>query len=63
MNYYHNTARNANITLYIKKIKTLCNTLNWRNWNSGFVKLGIQWVAQDNCHENVNIRTLNINGN
>ena len=21
-----------------------CNTLNLRNWNSGFVKLGVRWV-------------------
>ena len=34
LNYYH---KNANITLYIKKIKTLCNTLNLRNCYSGFV--------------------------
>ena len=51
------------VTCYIKKKKPLCNTLNWGNWNWGFVKLGVQWAERDNCHKNVNIRTLNINGN
>ena len=27
--------------------KTLCNTLNWENWNSGFEKLGVRWAEQD----------------
>ena len=30
-----------------KKIKTTCNTLNWRNWNSKFVKLVVQWAERD----------------
>ena len=48
LNYYHNTLKNANITLlYIKKIKTLCNTLNSGNWNSGFVKLVVRWAERD----------------
>ena len=30
LNWYQNSPKNANITLYIKKKeKTLCNTLNW----------------------------------
>ena len=47
MNQYRYTPKNANITRYIKKKKTLCNTLNWRNWNSGFVKLGVRWAERD----------------
>ena len=35
------------LTRYIKKKKTLCNTLSWGNWNSGFVKLGVWWAEQD----------------
>ena len=35
------------ITLCIKKIKTLCNTLDWGNWNSEFVKLLVWWVERD----------------
>ena len=31
-----------------KKKKTLCNTWNWGNWNSGFVKLGFRWAERDN---------------
>ena len=31
------------------KIKTLCNTLNWGNWNSGFIKLGVRWAERDIC--------------
>ena len=38
LNKDQNTSKNANITLY-----TLCNTLNWGNWKSGFIKLGVQW--------------------
>ena len=44
---YQNTPNNANITLYIKKIKTLCKILNWGNWNSGFIKLGVRWAERD----------------
>ena len=47
LNYYQNTPKNVNITCYIKKKKTLCNTLNWGNWNSGFVKLGVRWAERD----------------
>ena len=49
------TPKNANISRYIKKKeKTLCNTLNWGNWNSGFVKLGVHWAEQDtNFVENI----------
>ena len=43
---------NANITCYIKKKKPLCNTLNWGNWNSGFVKLGVWWAERDIWHKN-----------
>ena len=39
LNYITIQPKNANITLYIKKLKTLCNTLNWGNWNSEFRKL------------------------
>ena len=39
--------KNAKTTLYMKKKKTLCNTLNWGNWNSGFVKLGVRWAKRD----------------
>ena len=31
LNYITIQPKNANITLYIKKLKTLCNTLNWGN--------------------------------
>ena len=51
LNYYHNTPKNANITLYIKKIKTLCNTLNWGNWgnwNSGFIELVVLRIPNFN---------------
>ena len=47
LNQYHNTSKNANIILYIKEIKTLCNTLNRGNWNSGFVKLVVWWAERD----------------
>ena len=30
-----------------KEIKTLCNTLDWGNWNSGLAKLGVRWAEQD----------------
>ena len=33
-------------SLYQKE-KPLCNTLNWGNWNSGFVKLSDQWAERD----------------
>ena len=46
LNQYHNTPKNANTTLYTRK-KTHCNTLNWGNWNSEFVKL-VQWAEKDN---------------
>ena len=39
------------IYLVILKRKTLCNTLNWGNWNSGLVKLGVQWAEQDRNKE------------
>ena len=40
LNWYHNAPNNVNLTaLYIKKIKTLCNTLNWWNWNWLFDEL------------------------
>ena len=51
LNWDQNTSKNANITLYTKKIKTLCNTLNWGNWNSGFVKLGVRWAEQEICYD------------
>ena len=47
LDWYHNTPKNANITLYIKNIKTLCNTLNSGNWNLGFVKLVVRWAERD----------------
>ena len=48
LNWYQNTPKNAKVTRYVKKKKkTLCNTLNWRNWNSGFVKLSVQWAEWD----------------
>ena len=33
----------------ISKYNQKCqyNTLNWGNWNSGFVKLGVWWAEQD----------------
>ena len=51
LNWYQNTLKNANITHYIKdeRKKPLWNTLNWVNWNSGFVKLGVWWAERDNC--------------
>ena len=39
--------QNSNIARYIKKKNTLCNTLNWGNWNSGFVKLGVRLAERD----------------
>ena len=51
LNQYPNTPKNASITHYIKKKKTLCNTLNWGNWNSGFVKLGVRWAERDNGNQ------------
>ena len=30
-----------------KKIKTLCNTLDWGNWNSEFGKLVVRWAEPD----------------
>ena len=47
LNQYQNTPKNSNKTSYIKKKKTLCNTLNWGNWNSGFVKLGVGWAERN----------------
>ena len=47
LNWDKNTSKNANISLYTQKIKTLCNTLNWGNWNSGFVKLVVRWAERD----------------
>ena len=38
--------KNTNISDHSKK-KTLCNTLNWGNWNSGDVKLGVRWAERD----------------
>ena len=51
--YYQNTPKNADIIRYIKKKKkkTPCNTLDWGNWNSGFVKLGVRWAERDTCQE------------
>ena len=37
------------ITLFIKRDKTLCNTLNWWNWNSEFKKLVVRWA--DICRQ------------
>ena len=28
-------------------INRLCNTLNWGNWNLGFVKLVVWWAERD----------------
>ena len=47
LNQQQNTPKNANTTRYIKKKKTLCNTLNWGNWYSGFLKLGVRWAERD----------------
>ena len=33
-------------------MKTLCNTLNWGNWNSEFVKLDVRWAERDIDVEN-----------
>ena len=44
LNQYQNTPQNANITRHIRKKKAFCNTLNWGNWNSGFVKWGVRWA-------------------
>ena len=38
---------NQRIAIIWKKKKTLCNTLNWGNWNSGFIKLGVRWAERD----------------
>ena len=47
-NQYKNTPKNVNMTHYIKKKNhSLCNTLNWGNWNSGFVILGVRWAERD----------------
>ena len=51
LNQYQNAPKNANITSYIKKKKTLCKTLNWGNWNWGFIKLGVRWAERDNKQE------------
>ena len=35
----------------------LCDeTLNWGNWNSGFVKLGVRWAEWDRDHESFNLK-------
>ena len=34
-------------SLYEKE-KALYNTLNWGNWNTGLVKLGVRWAERDN---------------
>ena len=39
LNYIIIQPKYANITLYIKKLKTLCNTINWGNRNSELGKL------------------------
>ena len=52
LDWYHNIPKNANTTLYTKKIKTLCNTLKLGNWNSGFVKLVVQWAERDKDMQN-----------
>ena len=57
LNWYQNTPKNANITPYIEKKKTLCNTLNWGNWNSGFVKLDVRWAERDKNAEFVFLQT------
>ena len=44
LNPDQNTSKNANITLYTHKEKTVCNTLNWENWSSEFVKLVVRWA-------------------
>ena len=52
LNQLQKTSKNANVTHYIKKKKkTPCNTLDWGNWNSGFVKLGVRWAERDTCQE------------
>ena len=38
--------KNANISKR-KNTHTLFNNLNWENWNSGFIKLGVRWAEQD----------------
>ena len=46
LNWYRNTSKN--ISLHTKKKKkTLCQALNWGNWNFGFVKLGVRWTERD----------------
>ena len=40
LNWHHNTPKNANITLYINKIKTLCNNLFWGKLKFGIRKIG-----------------------
>ena len=40
------------IYLVILKKKALCNTLNWGNWISGFVKLAVRWAEWDIKWEN-----------
>ena len=57
--WYQNTPKNANITLYIKKEKPLCYTINWGNWNSGFVKLGVRWAERDISLNSNKLITLN----
>ena len=40
-------------SLYLIEKNPLCNTLNWGNWNSGFVKLGVWWAERDRPPENL----------
>ena len=44
LNWYQNIPKNGKISIYVKKKKTLCNTLNCWNWNSGVVKLVVWWA-------------------
>ena len=42
------------MTNYTKRKNPLCNTINWANWNLGFVKLGVRWAERDNNFEKTN---------
>ena len=46
LNYYHNTPKNANINLYIKKKENTLQHLKWGNWYSEFLKLVVWWAEQ-----------------
>ena len=35
--------------------------LNWVNWNSGFVKLGVQWAERDKKCEEIFLIFLTLN--